>query len=138
MLSNSLNTNEIKNASGTEVEFSRLSTEGRGTEYSQITETPSLPHRLSIKHQETGSGVKGRRRSVARIDKTVISGVDSATPITVSAYLVLDAPVGGMTSITEATNAIAELGSFLFTTGSSTFLYDGTGTGSAALLSGGL
>lgn len=137
MLSNTLNTNEVKNAGSVEVEFSRISTEARRTEFAQISETPSLPHRLSIAHQESGAGMKGRRRSVVRIDKTVISGVDSATPITVSAYLVMDAPVGAMTSITEASNVLAELGSFCFTTGS-TILLDGTGNGSAALLAGGL
>jgi hypothetical protein len=138
MLSNTLNTNEVKNAAAAEVEFNRLSTEGRKTVFSQITESPNLPHRLTVSHQENGSGVKLRRRSVVRIDKTVISGVDSVTPITVSAYIVLDAPVGGMTAITEATNALAELGSFAFTNASATFLYDGTGPGISALLNGGL
>jgi hypothetical protein len=139
MLSNTLNTNEIKNAAGTEVEFSRLSTSERTTEFAQVSETPSSPHRLSIRHQETGSGLKQRRRSVVRFDKVVISGVDSSTPITVSAYLVLDAPVGAMTAITEAANVVAEVLSFCATTGSgTTVLFDGTGNGAAALLNGGL
>jgi hypothetical protein len=82
--------------------------------------------------------MKLRRRSLIRIDKTVVSGVDSETPITVSAYFVLDAPTGAMTSITEATNVCAELLSFLATLGTNAFLYDGTGTGIAAVLAGGL
>jgi len=138
MLSNTLNTNEVKNASAAEVEFSRLLTEGRKTEFSVITETPSLPHRLSIEHQEIGTGMKMRRRSKVRFDKTVISGVDAVTPITISGYIVLDVPVGAMSTITEATNVLAELGSFVHTAGTSTHLYDGTGTGASALLSGGL
>jgi hypothetical protein len=139
MLSNTLVTNEVKNAAGTEVEFSRISTNGRETVFAQSGETPSLPHRLSIKHQESGSGMKLRRRSVVRVDKTVISGVDSVTPITVSAYIVLDAPIGAMSAITEATNVCAELVSFCASLGASTtILYDGTGNGVATLLSGGL
>jgi len=139
MLSNSLNTNEIKNSAGTEVEFSRLSTSDRQTVYSQIAETPSAPHRLTIAHQESGSGMKLRRRSVVRFDKTVISGVDSVTPITVSAYAVLDFPVGASTSSAEAANVLAELMSFLASLGASTtILYDGSGNGAATLLSGGL
>lgn len=139
MLSNTLNTNEIKNAGGTEVEFSRLSVSDRQTVFAQITETPSAPHRLSIMHQEVGSGLKKRRRSVVRFDKTVISTVDSVTPITVSAYCVLDAPVGGLLASTEMANTLAELMSFIATTGSgTTVLFDGTGNGAAALLSGGL
>jgi len=82
--------------------------------------------------------MKLRRRSLIRIDKTVVSGVDSETPITVSAYIVLDAPTGAMTSITEASNVLAEVCSFVSTLGTNTHLYDGTGTGAAALLAGGL
>jgi hypothetical protein len=139
MLSNTLSTNEVKNAAAAEVEFSRLSTSQRETVFSQIAETPSLPYRLSIKHLETGSGMKQRRRSLVRVDKTVLSGVDTVTPITVSAYIVLDAPVGAMSSITEATNVIANLLSFCATTGAATtVLFDGTGNGATALLTGGL
>lgn len=138
MLSNTLNTNEIKNAAGTEVEFSRISTNDRSTEFAQISETPSAPHRLRISHAESGTGLKKRRRSVIRFDKTVISSVDSVTPVTVSAYVVLDIPVGALTTITEASNVLAQLGSLTHTLATNTHLYDGTGTGAAALLAGGL
>lgn len=139
MLSNTLNTNEIKNAAGTEVEFQRLSTEARKTEFAQITEGPSLPHRLKIAHQESGSGVKARRRSVVRFDKTVMSTVDTTLPVTVSAYLVLDAPVGALLANTEMANVVAEVMSFCATTGAATtVLFDCTGNGAATLLNGGL
>jgi len=139
MLSNTLNTNEIKNAAGTEVEFSRLSTSARTTEFSQIAETPALPHRLLISHQESGVGLKKRRRSLVRFDKTIVSTVDLVTPVTISVYAVADIPVGGLLAITEAANVTAELMSFLASLGASTtILYDGTGNGAAALLSGGL
>jgi len=139
MLSNTLNTNEIKNAAGTEVEFSRLSTSARSTEFAQIGETPALPHRLSISHQETGNGIKRRRRSLVRFDKTIVSTVDLVTPVTISAYAVLDFPSGAMAAITEGTNVTAELMSFLASLGASTtILYDGTGNGANALLTGGL
>jgi len=139
MLSNTLNTNELKNAAGAEVEFQSLQLKDRQRVFSQITETPSLPHRLTINHQETGKGIKLRRRSLVRIDKTVMSGVDVTLPVTVSAYIVMDIPVGAMTTITEATNALAELVSFVATTGAgTTVLFDGTGNGAQALLLGGL
>jgi hypothetical protein len=83
--------------------------------------------------------MKQRRRSLVRFDKTVTSGVDSVTPITVSAYAVLDFPTGASTSAAEAANVIAELMSFLASLGASTtILYDGTGNGAKALLEGGL
>lgn len=139
MLSNTLVTNEVKNAAGTEIEFQRISTNGRETIFAYTSEVPSLPYRLSIKHQETGSGMRLMRRSVVRFDKTVISGVDSITPITPSAYLVLNAPIGAMSAITECTNVVANVLSFCGSLGASTtILYDGTGNGSVCLLTGGL
>jgi hypothetical protein len=139
MLSNTLNTTEIKNAAGTEVEFSRLSTVGRTTEFAVIGETPSLPHRLLISHQEAGVGLKARRRSMYRFNKTVISTVDLITPVTISGYTVFDFPVGAMAAITEGTNVIAQVLSFGASLGANTtILYDGTGNGATVLLSGGL
>jgi hypothetical protein len=136
MLSNTLNTNEVKDAAAAEVEFQRLSTNDRKTIFGVITEVPNAPHRLSISHTEIGSGFDTRRRSVVRIDKTV-TGADS-TPRVVSAYVVLDAPVGDLSATTDIKNVLSELGSFCFTAATSTFLYDGTGNGAAALISGGL
>jgi hypothetical protein len=139
MLSNTLNTNEIKNSAGTEVEFQRLSSSDRSTEYAQITESPSKPHRLSIKHAESGAGINKRRRSVVRFDKTVASDVDTTKLVVVSFYVVMDAPVGALTTSVEMANVNAELMSFMASLGASTtILYDGTGNGSVALLAGGL
>lgn len=139
MLANTLNTNEVKNAAGTEVEFSRWSTGVRETEFKAIAETPSAPHRLTIRHSESGSGLKLRRRSVVRFDKTVTSSVDSVTPVVVSSYVVMDAPVGALTAQTEMANVLAELMSFVASLGATTtILYDGTGNGAVCLLSGDL
>lgn len=137
MLSQTLNTNEVKNAAGTEVEFSRRSQEGRTLEYAKIGENPSQAYRLKVSHQDVGSGIKRRRRSVVRFDLTSISGVDSVTPITTSAYAVLDFPEGASTSTSVAADALAHLMSFLASTGANTtILYDCTGHGASALLNG--
>lgn len=139
MLNNTLNTNEIKNAAGTEVEFSRLSTSERSTEYAQIGESPALPFRLSIKYTESGVGLKRRRRSVVRFDKTVVSTVDSVTPATDSAYVVADISVGARTTNAVILDVIAALNSFLSTTGAATtVLFDGSGNGSKVLVEGSL
>lgn len=138
-LSITLNTNEIKNAAGAEVEFKRLG-DGktpRSVEFAQVNEPPALTHRLNISHQESGQGIKKRRRSLIRFDKTVLSTVDNATPVVVSAYAVLDAPVGALAANTEMTNVVAELMSFLASLGASTtILYDCTGNGAAVLIDG--
>jgi len=139
MLSNTLNTNEVKNSAGTGIGFQSLSIDQRSRIFAQITEAPYLPHRLSISHTESGAGLKARRRSVVRIDKTILSTVDTATPVTASAYIVMDIPVGAITTTAEAANCLAELLSFCATTGAaSTVLFDGTGNGGQVLLTGGL
>lgn len=137
MLSTTLNTNEVKNSSGVEVEFIRRKTNDASLEFMQSAEPPARPHRLNIKHQETGAGIKARRRSVVRFDKTVMSDVDTALPVTVSAYMVLDAPVGALTTTAEFANVLAELQSFVSTTGAATtVLFDCTGNGASSLLNG--
>lgn len=137
MLPNTLVTNEVKNSAGTEIEFSRISSGERNTVFAQIGEAPAFPLRLTIGHQETGTGLKKRRRSVVRFDHTVESTVDSATPVTISGYQVLDSPIGALVANTEVVNLLANLNSFLCSTGATTaILFDGSGNGSAALLNG--
>jgi len=139
MLPNTLNTNEVKDRAGVEVEFQRLSTEARKLVFSKVGETPSLPYRLTFSHLETGSQQKLRRRSLVRVDKTLISPVDTVTPVTISAYVVLDTPVGHLVDQTAMADVIANLNSVLSTTGAgTTVLFDGTGTAAASLLSGSL
>lgn len=137
MLSNTLNTNEIKNAAGTEVEFGRLSQGERSTVFGDLAELPSFPHRLSVKHTEVGGGTDLRRRSVVRFDKTIAGQVDTTKTAVVSFYVVADIPVGNMTAYTEAKNVCAELMSFCATTGAATtVLFDGTGNGALTLVNG--
>lgn len=139
MLANTLNTNEVKNAAGTEVEFQSLGIEGRSHKYAAIGESPALPHRLTVSHQETGKGIRLVRRSVVRVDKTIVSTVDLVTPVTISFYVVAAIPIGALAAITEASNVNAELLSFCASLGASTtILYDGTGNGSTCLLNGGI
>lgn len=139
MLSNTLNTNEVKNSAGAEIEFQHWEQTARSHTWAQINEAPNAPHKLKVSHLESGTGLNRRRRSVVRVDKTTQSGVDATLPITTSAYLVLDHPVGASSSNAEAANVIAEILSFCASLGASTtILYDGTGNGAAALLAGGL
>jgi len=136
-LPSNLLTNEVKNSAGTEVEFNRLSVLDRSVTFAQAGETPNLQHRLKVSHLEVGVGALLRRRSVVRVDKTITGS--SGSPRTISAYLVLDIPVGDVANFTETTNCAAELLSFCASTGASTtILYDGTGYGAAALINGSL
>lgn len=137
MLSNTLNTNEIKDASGTEVEFQRLSQDARATEFAQISETPNLPYRMVISHQEVGEGVDKRRRSLISFRKTVAGS--SGVPRTHVCNVTLDTPIGDVTTYDDATDVLANALSFCATTGAATtVLFDGTGTGGKVLLTGGL
>lgn len=138
MLANTLNTNEVKDRAGVEVEFSRISTgEGRKTVFSKIGESPYTPYRMTVSHSEAGSGIDLVRRSVLRFDKTVVSSVDSSKLVVPAAYTVISYPVGALTAATEMENVLANLMSILATTGAgTTVLLDCTGTGASALISG--
>jgi len=136
-VNSTLNTNEIKNSAGVEEEFINLSKVGRTGEWKLITESPALPHRLKVSHQESGSGIAKRRRGVIRFDKTVYGQVDTTKFVTFSAYVVLDIPVGNITLLNEAKNVMANLMSLLATTGAATtVLFDNTGNGADALVNG--
>lgn len=137
MLPTNLNTNEVKNAAGAEVEFNRLATLDRSVTFAQVGESPNLEHRIKVSHLETGSGSETTRRSMVRVDKT-ITGV-SGKPRVISFYAVAAIPVGDIANYTETGNVNAELISFLASTGAdSTIKFDGTGNGAAALINGSL
>lgn len=137
MLPNTLNTNEVKNSSGTEVEFSRRLTNGSTTEFVQVAETPNLPHRMRVAHTEVGKSAGARRRSLVQFSKTV-QGVDGQ-PARIVAQCTVDFPVGNLATMAEPTNVLAELQSFLSTTGAgTTVLFNGTGNGAVCLLNGDL
>lgn len=137
MLSNTLVANEVKNAAGTEEEFERLSSSERSTEFLRVGETPSYPHRIKISHQELGSGVNKRRRSLLRFEKTVAGQVDTTAPMKCSYSLVADIPVGNMSSSVLPKDVCANIMSFLASLGASTtILYDGTGNGAKTLSDG--
>lgn len=138
MLSNLLNTNEIKNSAGTEVEFGRRGNPTKNAnaiEYYALTEGLVTKHTFLVSHQVVGKGKQEQIQSVVIFRKTVISTVDSQTPCTFVGQLKLTSPSGLMLTTAESANVLSELGSFCFLTGAdSTFKYDGTGTGGAALL----
>lgn len=135
MIPANLVTSEVKNAAGTEEEFLRQYTSERKLVFAKSGEQPNLPHRLTVAHTEQGSGVNLVRRSMTRVDKTVVGASGALVPISV--YEVTVIPVGELTSLTEVKNAQANLHSFVCTTGAATtVLFDGTGYGSDAMSSG--
>lgn len=129
-------TNEVKDSGAVEREFLRISTEGRTFEYALKTEPPNLRQRIFGSHRETGAGSKLRRSSMIQVSVET-TGVNGEVAVT-KARIVLDTPVGNVSSSTPAKDALAMLGSLTFTLASSTFLHDGTGNGAAVLLSGGV
>lgn len=137
-LPTNLQTNEVKNAAGTEVEFLGTGPEGRTRTFIQLNENPSQPHRIKVQHQETGNGMKKVRRSNIRVDKTTISTVDSLTPVTHTVSITLSSPVGALVSMDEAKNVLAEVMQLLCTQGGAgtTVLLDCTGYGADALING--
>jgi hypothetical protein len=134
MLNNTLVTNEVKDESGTEVEYTRLGTVGRTTDFAKKNETYNLPERIQLAHKETGSGTKLRRSS--KLEFLIWSTGADGTLVVTRARIVLDIPVGNLAVSTVPKSALARLGSLTFTLGTNTFLYDGTGNGAVCLLNG--
>jgi hypothetical protein len=135
MLSDSLVTNEIKNAAGTEIEFSRRSQGVNETEYYALSEGATTEHTMRIKHAVSGTGRNKVQSSAIRFDKTVISTVDLITPCIHSFYFVLKSPIGLMLAKDESKNVIAEGMSFLASLGANTtILYDCSGNGALSLI----
>jgi hypothetical protein len=136
-LPTNLTTNEVKNSAGTEVEFLFLNELGRSREYFKSGENPSLPERLKIQHREIGTGTSKRRQSNFLTRKTVLSGVDTVTPVEIRVSTSLDAPIGHLANLTDVTTAMAYHNSMLASDGgNTTVLYLGTGTAAAALING--
>lgn len=138
MIPDTLNTNEIKNAAGAEVEFQLLEQlPGRGKVFHKVGEAPNLLDRLSVRHQELSSGVNQRRRSALQTTLEVagVSGVERKIVFTTTA----DIPIGDIADFTEVKNAAARHMSFLASRGATTtILYDCTGYGAEALVNGSL
>jgi hypothetical protein len=136
MTPTSLNTNEVKSSAGTEIEFSQFSVgPGRTATWQQVGELPNLEHRLKISHQELGSANDQRRRSQVRVDRNVVGA--SGTPRTISFYVVADIPIGDVSDYDTVKDALAELMSFVASTGATTtILYNCTGHGATALVNG--
>jgi len=130
-----LNTNEIKNSAGTEVEFTRKNTAGSVIEYATITEAPNRKHRFKVQHQNTGTGLEEKRRSNVKFTKEVTGASGAVRSITWSCTM--EIPVGDLADYTEAKNVNAEGLSFCASTGADTTIkFDGTGNGSDCLVNG--
>lgn len=133
MLTNTLNTNEIKTYTSAEVEFERISISDESSIFKQINEDIANPNRLTIKHQTVGSGDTKTRRSLVRFDVSVTN--TSGKKGVVSAYMNLVVPVGILENTNAMKQAISQLLSFCATTGAgTTVLFDCSGSGAAALL----
>jgi len=139
MFNNTLVTNEIKNAAGTEKEFQRISTgDGRAT-FAFIGESPAYPHRFTIAHQEVGSGINQRRKSVLRFDKTEAGAVNANFSYKNGIWIVVDRGIGQETTDVNIKDLLANMMSLLATTGAgTTVLFDCTGTGASNLISRGI
>lgn len=137
MLPTTLNTNEVKDASGTEIEFSRQSTLDRKLVFNQSAEVPNLPYRITVEHREVGVGLARRRQSRILIEKSIVGQQDTLKVEKISANLAINAPIGNMTTTTELANVVANMLAFCATTGAgTTVLFDGSGNGASALIQG--
>jgi hypothetical protein len=138
-LPTNLTNNEVKDRASAAVSFLRRSNgPGPQVEFAKTSEVPARPHRISVRHQDIGTGVTQRRRSALQVRLTFPGHVDSVKYATVLATLTLDIPIGNMTTTNEAKDVLANLGQICFTQGAaeSCTRLDGSGIGASAILNG--
>jgi hypothetical protein len=139
-LPQNLNTNEIKSAAGAEVEFTRsggLPNKPNSVRFIYAGASPAYPITMYVSHEETGSGLTLVRKSLVSFDRTIAGQIDITKQARIRMYGVLINPIGQLSSLTAPTEVMANFNSFMSSLGASTtILYDGTGSGSAAMLAG--
>lgn len=136
-LLSSLTSNEVKNASGVEVEFTGYGAVGRSKEYQSTTELPAYPHRIRLDHQTSGVGVNKIRRSRLGVYLETSGAVDITKKAIVRADCVVTFPEGNQSTTDVLKLVLANLISLLASTGADTVVkFDCTGNGADALLKG--
>lgn len=139
-LPQNLTSNEVKSAAGAEVEFTRsggLPSNPNSVRFIYAGASPAYPISMYVAHQETGSGLTLVRKSVVSFDRTIAGQIDTTKQAKIRMYGVLINPIGQLSSLTAPTEVMANFNSFMASLGASTtILYDGTGSGAAALLAG--
>lgn len=135
MLPTSLNTNEIKNAAGVEVEFERQFTEGRKTVFEKKNKVPNRPHLITVQHSTSGKAAALRRRSNVTTSQDVDGADANVTFIRVSTTV--DIPEGNLSNLDAVKDVLANHISGLASTGADTVVkFDCTGTLAQSLLNG--
>jgi hypothetical protein len=136
-LPTNLTTNEVKNASGTEVEFLHFDAPPRGKIYHNAAVAPSEPQRIRFSHEESGISLKNKRRSLMETSIGVTGNDALGTPGKIVIRTVAEIPLGLLADFNDVAKAMAYHVSLLASQGASTtILYDGTGYGAAALING--
>lgn len=138
MLAESLNTNQIKNAAGTEKEFFKIGPLGdSGSKYQLIPQDITEPHVMNVRHAIEGTGVGRKRKSVIRFEKSTAGLVDATKQATCWAQVTTSVDIGNLENLDNLKEVLANLMSFLATTGAgTTVLFDCTGTGAVSILEG--
>jgi len=135
-LSDNLNTNELKNAAGVEVEFTRFGGEGRTRLWQPVSVIPALPQILTVQHREIGAGFDRRRQSNITLYISTVGTKDATKIVKNKVSVSCDVPVGNINDFSDIKYCLACVGSLLYTNGTNTFVYDGSTPGAAALANG--
>lgn len=144
MLPTNLNTNEVKNAAGTELEFYRrgpLPSNPMSLEFAWVSEVPGRPFRMHFAHQEQGDSRNKVRRSLHKTIHWLDSSqlIDATIPSFCMVTTVFQIPIGNLTTLTTIKDVGACHGSSLMSRGAdSTILFNCTGVGMEALVNGSL
>jgi hypothetical protein len=128
-LPTNLNTNEVRNASGTEQEFLFHKDGDNSREWRKSGGSPSLIESLLVQHEEVGKLANLQRRSNFKTKLTFLSETDSVTMKDIVISTTVLVPSGHLSSMTKVILAAAYHGSALSGNGTVNVLtYDGSGT----------
>jgi hypothetical protein len=137
MLPSHLNTNEVRGSDNAEVEYLRMSVEGRKVVFHKSGESPALKDRITFQHEEKGVGPKSVRRSNLSNLVEVTSDVDDTSTAQIIVSTTIQVPIGLLSTNTAVVNAMCKHTSLLATVGTSgVYASDGSGNGAKALTDG--
>jgi hypothetical protein len=137
-LPSNLNTNEVKDRAGTEVEFTFFDdSKPRSREWQRSNQAPYLIESIKVQHRDVGKpGFFLVRQSNLRIVKNVLSLVDNSTIVPIISSHSLQIPIGALTTFDAVKDVVAYHNTLMATINGTTVLFDGTGTAAAAMIAG--
>lgn len=140
MLPDNLDTNQVRNRLGAEVEF--VYQDGAGGQfrvYKRKNGAPNLIETITVQHRTVGKGTERVRQSNISIVKEVVSDTDPTKRAIIRQSKSFWVPEGHLADLDDVKDVDAYMNTFCAQTSAGTsgvLVMDGTGLGAEALING--